>query len=190
VTDLPIDAGFPAHSLLPERVLYRVHMTRNDPVHFASDRRGRFNLLDAPGAGTCYLAASPIGAYVETFGRFASGISQEDVEERSLSDLALTRPLNLADLTNRQVVGRYGIAGDISVGTDYVPSQRLASKLYEAGFDGVYYTARHDPAFLERSVAVFGSPEDAKIFAVSSNPIPPEVIAEGVIEFGLLVRLS
>jgi hypothetical protein len=85
------------------------------------------------------------------------------------------------------VLGRYGIAADISVGTDYGPSQRLASDLYASGFDGIYYTARHDPAFLERSAAVFGGAGDEKLFAVTTYPIPPDVIGQGITEFGLTV---
>jgi hypothetical protein len=99
----------------------------------------------------------------------------------------LSRPLNLADLTDRGVLGRYGIAGDMSAGTDYFPSQQLATILYGLGFDGVYYTARHDPAFLERSTAIFGGPGDDKLFAVSTYDIPPQLIEEGIREFSLLV---
>jgi hypothetical protein len=67
-----------------------------------------------------YLSPSAIGAYVETFGRLGV-IDLEDITERSLSELALTRPVRLADLTDRQVLGRYGFAGNISTGNDYEP---------------------------------------------------------------------
>lgn len=63
----------------------------------------------------------------------------------------------------------------------------LASHLYQLGFDGVYYTARHDPAFLERSVAVFGGPGEKKLFVVSTSAVPSAVMEEGASEFGLLV---
>jgi hypothetical protein len=76
-----ITADFPAQTLYPERVLYRIHKTMYDPVHFASHKEGRFNLTGLPGAGTCSLSASPIGAYVEKFGRFST-ISTEDVVGR------------------------------------------------------------------------------------------------------------
>ncbi len=75
----------------------------------------------------------------------------------------------------------------MSAGTDYFPSQQLATILYGLGFDGVYYTARHDPAFLERSTAIFGGPGDDKLFAVSTYDIPPQLIEEGIREFSLLV---
>jgi RES domain len=183
---IDIDADFPSHTLHPERVLYRIHRTTNAPIYFASDDLGRFNLMDVPGAGTCYVSPSPVGAYIETFGRLGT-ISEDDLAERSLSELALSRSVRLADLTDRQVLGRYRIAGDISTGTDYQPSQRLASALYAVGFDGIYYTARHDPAFLERSVAIFGGPDDEKLFIVAATPIPQELAMEAARDFGLLV---
>jgi RES domain len=186
VTPHDIDANFPAITFHPERILFRVHRTINDPIHFASDPYGRFNLLDTPGRGTCYMAPSPLGAYVETLGRIGAPTG-EDIEERSLSELALTRPLVLADLTDRQVLGRYGITGDISTGNDNRPSQGLAAALYELGRDGVYYAARHDPAFRERSVAVFGGPDDDKLFIVNTYAIPDELVAEGARQFGLRV---
>jgi hypothetical protein len=184
VTD--IDADFPSHTLHPERVLYRIHRATNAPIHFATDGLGRFFLMDVPGAGACYVSPSPIGACIETFGRRGT-ISVDDLAERSLSEPALSRSVRLADLTDRQVLGRYGIAGDISTGTDYQPSQRLASGLYALGFDGIYYTARHEPAFLERSVAIFGGPDDEKLFIVAANPIPQELAMEGARDFGLSV---
>lgn len=177
---------FPEVTLYPERVLYRVHRTANDPVYFCSDGTGRFDITSVDGIGTCYVAPSPIGAYVETLGRLGT-ISESDVAERSLSELVLTRPLKLADMTNRQVLGSHRITGDLSVGTDYAESQAVASELYAVGFDGIYYTARHDPAFQERSVAVFGGPGDNKLFATGINDIPDDVIRQGAVEFNLWV---
>jgi hypothetical protein len=177
---------FPPLTLYPERVLYRVHRTANDPVYFCSDGTGRFDVTNVDGIGTCYVTPSPMGAYIETLGRLGA-ISESDIAERSMSELVLIRPLKLADLTNRQGLGSHRITGDISVGTDYAASQAVASELYAAGFDGVYYTARHDPAFQERSVAIFGGPGDTKLFATARNEIPDEVLRQGAIEFDLWI---
>jgi hypothetical protein len=108
---------FPALTLYPERVLYRVHRTVSDPVYFCSNGAGRFDITNIDDTGTCYVAPSPIGAYLETLGRLGT-ISESDVAERSMTEFVLTRPLKLADLTNRQALGSYRITGDISVGTD------------------------------------------------------------------------
>ena len=67
------------------------------------------------------------------------------------------------------------------------PSHALATELYQAGFDGIYYTARHDPAFLERSIAVFGTPSTAKLFTLSTGPVPAGLVDEVARDFGLTV---
>lgn len=136
----PVDDAFPALVVHPDRVLFRVHRHSNDPVHFSASGHGRFDLVGVPSVGTCYLAPSPLGAYLETLGRLGT-ISWDDIEERRLSELTLARPLRLADLTARSILGRYGLAGDISTGTDYRSGQTVAGTLYELGFDGIYYTA-------------------------------------------------
>ncbi len=85
------------------------------------------------------------------------------------------------------MLGTYGVTGDISAGTEYGLSQALAGHLYAAGFDGVYYTARHDPAFSERSIAIFGGSGDDKVFAASTSSIPDELVAEAERDYALLV---
>jgi hypothetical protein len=189
VTTPRVDDAFPSLVVHPERVLFRLQRSSNQPVHFSSSGHGRFDLVAVAGVGTCYVAPSPLGAYVEIFGRLGT-ITWDDIEERSLTELTLARSLKLADLTERSVLGRYGLAGDISTGTDYGPSQKLAGRLYELGFDGIYYTARHDPAFLERSVAVFGGSGDRKLFATLTTVIPEALVDQAAREFGLLVLPS
>ncbi len=149
MTDREVDADFPSLNLHPDRVLYRVHRAANDPLYFSSTGIGRFDLARIAGMGTCYLSASPIGAYVETLGRLGTP-NRGDVHERRLSELTPSRTLRVGDLTDRTILGMYGITGDLSVGADYRPAQELSRRLCDHGFDGVYYTVRHDPAFTER----------------------------------------
>lgn len=177
---------FPHIGLTADRVHYRVHRAINDPINFANSGDGRFDLIGLGDRGTCYMAASALGAYVETFGRL-SAITDDDIAERSLTELVLLRPLILANLTSRAVLGDYGIAGDVSAGTNYGLSQEVAARLHEANFDGIYYTARHDPAFLERSIAVFGDESEAKLFAQNTEPIPDRLIADAEHQFNLIV---
>jgi hypothetical protein len=179
-----IDAEFPSITIHSDRVLYRIHREVKDPVEFTSHTGGRFNLRTVAGVGTCYMASSPLGAYIEVFGRFGT-FGYQDLAERSMSELALSRPVRLADLTSREILGRYGIAGEMSAGTDYVPCQQLASALYDNGFDGIFYTARHDPSFAERSVAVFGGSGEVKLFATDTYAIPEELVREAEMYFAL-----
>lgn len=107
-----------------------------------------------------YLGLSSIGAFLEVLARFRV-LTQQMIDERAFSSLSLIRALRLADLTDRTVIGRFRIAGDLSTGGDYRQSQEWAARFYDAGFDGVFYAARHDPSFTERSVALFGNEESS-----------------------------
>ena len=179
--------SFPEYSLHPDRVLFKIHGAINDPRYFSDSGDGRFDLTPETGAGTCYLGLSVLGAFVETLGRFKS-LTQEMINERALSALSLTRPLRLADLTDRSVLGDFGITGDLSAGADYTQSQQWAARLYKAGLDGIFYAARHDPAFTERSAAVFGNEDTGtKLFEVVTEPIPEALVDEACDEFGFTV---
>lgn len=179
--------SFPALSFQPDRVLYKIHKAIHDARFFCDTGEGRFDLRPDTGAGTCYLALSPLGAFVETLGRFRL-LTQEMIDERAVSELTLTRPLRLADVTERRVLGQFGITGDLSVGEDYTDAQEWAGLFYEAGFDGIYYAARHDPQFTERSVAVFGNEETGgKLFDVDTGPIPEWLVEEAYRQFGFTV---
>lgn len=181
---------FPAHTVHPDRVLYKIHKSIHDPRFFSNSGDGRFDLRSGEDAGTCYIALSPVGSFVEVFGRFRL-LTQQMIDERALSSLSLTRPLRLADVTDRSVLGEFGIAGSLSTGSDYQEAQEWALKLYEAGFDGVFYTARYDPSFTERSVAVFGNEElGEKLFEVQSQSIPVDLVEEVCREFGFTVTSS
>lgn len=183
-TDL---GSFPVHTVHQDRVLYRIHRATNDPIVFSQSGQHRFDLTDEAEIGTCYCALSELGAFVETFRRIRH-IPQHVVDERALSSLSLSRPLKLADLTDRSIIGSFGIAGDVSTGTDYAASQQLGARLYEAGFDGVFYAARHDPSFTERSVAVFGNDESGeKLLEVITEPISSDLVEEACSEFGFSV---
>lgn len=179
---------FPEYTVHPDRVLHRIHKTIHDPpLYFSNSGEGRFDLTSEADAGTFYISLSPLGAFVEVFGRFQY-VTQERIDERSLSYLSLTRPLRLADVTRREVLGGFGIAGDLSAGPDYKKPQGWAEKFYSAGFDGVFYVARHDPSFRERSVALFGNVESGrKLFDIDTGPIPEELIEGARYEFGFRV---
>lgn len=179
--------SFPELPPLPDRVFARIHNSLYGSLHFCNSGVGRFDLPAKTGNGTCYVSLRPIGAFVEVFGRFTT-VTREMIDERSLSELTPSRPLRLADLTNRQVLGGFGITGDISTGADYGPSQKWALRLFNAGFEGIHYVVRHDPSHIERSVAVFGNEEStADLFDVNTGPIPRDLIEEACREFGFRV---
>lgn len=191
-------SGFPTHRIHPDRELYRIHKASRSPLWFATTdvpgQGGRFDLSSDGPAGTCYLATSAVGAFLEKFARFGA-VTREIIDNHRLTYLAAVTPLELADLTDRTVLGDFGVTGDVSTGTDYGPSQALASRLWNVGLDGIFYAARHDPSFSERSVAVFGmagetADEATKRFDTVTVPIPQEVIDAVQDDFHLYVMPS
>jgi len=69
---------------IPER-LYRVHRVDREPQWFGTSGTMRFDPPDAAAKlfGTCYLAASPVTALVETFGDLLA-VTQDMVDDRPL----------------------------------------------------------------------------------------------------------
>ena len=61
VAVMRVDVDFPATTLHPERVLYRIHRTLNDRIYFDSTRNDRFSLRDMPGEGPVTPPPRPSG---------------------------------------------------------------------------------------------------------------------------------
>ena len=95
---LPPDdlSRFPAFGVDRRRSLYRIHRTDAGPWWFSGDGSGRFDLRD--GRGSCYLAVTPVGAFIEVF-RVTTVIPEAEVEARSLSSLVPPTRARLADCT-------------------------------------------------------------------------------------------
>src|SRR5205823_8141686 len=96
--------------------LYRLHRSDGGPWWFSSDGSGRFDLRESD-HGTCYLAVSAVGAFIEVF-RVATVIPEAEVEARSLSTLAPPKRVNLADCTV-SAARKFGITGAVHTQPDY-----------------------------------------------------------------------
>jgi RES domain len=176
--------GFPEKRIEVRGELVRIHRVGHDPWFFDSSPHGRFNLTDVDDHGTCYFAEEPLGAFVETFRDFAL-IDEEMVAERLLYCFALRNPLHLADCTSREVL-KYGITAEIGSSEDYDRTQAWAMRLFDAGFGGVRYWVRHDPAQELAGVAVFGS---NRLTGASESdiPIPDDLREAAQREFGFAI---
>lgn len=168
-------------------MLYRIHRVDHEAVHFSGATSGRFDPPPESGAGvgTCYLGVDPLTAYVEVFGR-TNPVSQAMIAKRALSQVRLSGPLLVADLTDRSLLGEVGAIPEVSVGPNYDASQRLAAELVEDSVDGIRYYARHDPGFHLTSMALFSSAA-AVLDQDTWGPIPADLVREAEREFGLLV---
>lgn len=75
---------------------------------------------------------------------------------RAISAMSVERDLALADMTSNAAI-EFGITAEISTTIDYAPTQKWASALHAAGYDGVRYWARHEVARSAACVALFAA---------------------------------
>jgi hypothetical protein len=146
-------AGFPRRTLRGDRELFRIHRADLGAWWFSSGGSGRFDPVGT-GRGACYLAEHPLGAWVEVF-RKTLLIAEPDVRGRALLTVRIGRSLRLADLTSRRALA-YGVTATLGADEDYRPGQAFAATASAAGFDGVRYLVRHDPAQRIHGLALFG----------------------------------
>lgn len=175
-------ADFPTRAIDTTTPLFRIHQGHLHPAWFNTNGSWRFDPLPThrDRFGVCYLGLEPLTSYVEVFGRIRA-VPQAEVDRRRLSELSVARSVDLADLTNRTVLGNFGITATHSTGADYLPAQELASHLFDAGFDGVLYRVRHDPAMTLDAVALFGEPGESpdRFGAVKTGSIPDGLVNTG-----------
>ena len=174
---------FPAFGVDRRRSLYRIHRTDAGPWWFSGDGSGRFDLRD--GRGSCYLAATPVGAFIEVF-RVATVIPEGEVEARSLSSLVPPTRTRLADCTV-SAARKFGITGAIHTQPDYTVPQAWAEAFAAAGFGGIRYRVSHDPAQRELGVVLFGEAGEQSLPVRRTEPIPASVIEAARQRFGLIV---
>jgi hypothetical protein len=169
---------FPRRTLRGARTVVRVHRAALGPWWFSSDGSGRFDPTGA-GHGTCSLAEQPLGAWIEVFRKHML-LAEEEVHARSLLSVALGRDLRLADLTSRRALA-FGVTASLSTDADYAASRAFGDRALAAGFAGVRYWLRHDPAQRLYGIALFGpagapDPADPKWPPGADAPIDDELV--------------
>ena len=175
-------ADFPARTIDTTTPLFRIHQHHLHPAWFNTDGSWRFDPLPShrDRFGVCYLGLQALASYVEVFGRIRA-VPQAEIDRRRLSELTVAHNIDVADLTDRSVLGDFEVTAAHSTGTDYGPAQELASHLFDAGLDGVLYRVRHDPAMTLEAVALFGEPgpTPARLDTAKTQPIPTSLIDAG-----------
>lgn len=180
--------GFPRRTLRGERTIYRIHKSARAPWWFSSAGDGRFDPVGT-GTGACYLAEGALGAWVEVF-RKRQLLPEVEIAERSLLAVALERDLRLADITARRALS-FGVTASLGANEHYDESQTFAVQASEAGFDGVRYLVRHDPAQKLYGLALFAQagipdPADPQWPAIS-GAIPDALVRDAERVFGYRV---
>jgi hypothetical protein len=174
---------FPAFGVDRRRSLYRIHRSGVGPWWFSGDGSGRFDLRD--GRGSCYLAVTPVGAFIEVF-RVATVIPEAEVEVRSLSSVVPSTRARLADCTV-SAARKFGITGAIHTQPDYTVPQIWAEAFAAAGFGGIRYRVSHDPSQRELGAVLFGDAGEPSLPVRRTEPIPASVIEAARQRFGLIV---
>lgn len=127
------------------------------PFNFASahdapaNKGGRYDLT-AP-EGTCYLALSPVGAWLEVF-RTSGIVAAHDVRRRRILETRPPRHVRAADLLAKRARG-YGVTGEIHTTKEYSATRAWAAQLHRATFRALQGKIRHDPGLRERSLTLF-----------------------------------
>jgi hypothetical protein len=185
---LTIDVAALPRLVIPAgTLLYRLHRTRYGAWYFSGDGSGRFDPAGTSGAGMCYLAMDPRGAWVETF-RTMMTINEIDVNERALSIVTTDRPFALANLEDRKAL-RAGVTAALTSGADYESSHAVADAL-QGVVQGIRWRARHDLEQVLITVGLFG-PEGGQPATdwppTRSDQIPAGLIRDVEDQFGYRV---
>ncbi len=119
-------------------------------------------------------------------------LAEDEVLERSLYSARLGADLRLADVTSRRAL-QFGITASIGANEEYSESHAFAIDALKAGFAGVRYFVRHDPAQSLYGIALFGEAGESGAVgnpvagSSSDRPIPDDVVDEAERLFGYRV---
>ncbi|MFE3122264.1 RES family NAD+ phosphorylase [Streptomyces hydrogenans] len=148
----------------------------------------RFDLRD--GAGTCYVASTALGAFIEVFLRVAGiGLSEDEVHKRHLAIMQVSAERILLNLNSRRNFGILNIDAGLLHETNYQysQSQALAVTMNRQGIEGVQWLSLRDPASREMNYALFAPSSGVdvgKIFEVQeTGRIPDDLIEQATNEF-------
>jgi hypothetical protein len=109
-------------------------------------------------------------------------VPRHELETRRICRIELPRGVRLADCTSESA-RVWGITAEIHSTPSYEATQRWAHSLAQAGFDGIRYLLRHDPAQRLAGVVLFGP----YLPGNPSQPIGDELIQEVRSRFGMQV---
>jgi hypothetical protein len=118
-------------------------------------------------------------------------LAEAAVLDRWLMSVRVGRDLRLADLTSRRAL-KFGVTASLGANERYDASQAFAADAVGAGFAGIRYLVRHDPAQKLYGLALFGeagelAENDRAEASILDHPIPDELIAEARRRFGYRV---
>jgi hypothetical protein len=143
-------------------ILYRFYTSSFDPIFFDLSDIGRLNAPDKS-FGVLYAAATPNGAFAETFLRQPGrqNVAPDLIARKGFAHLATTRALTLCALLGPGLAKLGATAEVTHGGLPYDCPQRWSAAIHAhpSTLDGIVYKARHDD--VEDCYAVFDRARDA-----------------------------
>lgn len=137
--------------------------------------------------GTCYLAEQAAGAFIEAFQEPGVLIPAGYIRERRISVLSVPHEIALADCTTSQARG-FGVTGEIHSTVARQTTQAWARAFARAGFGGVRFYLRHDPAQQQVGFALFGPGGEAAWPVLSTDEIGADLVRDVEDRFGIRVE--
>ncbi len=155
---------------------------------FSRSGAGRFDLVASADLGSCYFAERPEGCVLEVFRSFTRSIPKGELDSRRLLRFELLQDVRVADCTAERA-RLWGITGEIHSTPVYEDTHAWADAFARAGFQGIRYLLRHDPAQHLAGVVLFGpAGSPVNLPDISGEPIDEKVLDEIQRRFGIQSR--
>lgn len=159
----PADAdalrGFPQAQLSAGTEIHRIHSAALGAWYFSGEETWRFNPRGVPGHGACYFAERAVAGLLESY-KGVTVVAEQDVAAKAHFTVALEAEVKLADCCAAAALG-FGINAEIHSTTNYELTQAWATAFAVAGFAGVRYFCRSDPAMDLIGYALFDAAGEA-----------------------------
>lgn len=180
--------GFPELVLRAGTEVHRIHAAELGAWYFDAQDTWRFNSCSVAGLGACYLAERPVAGLLETY-KGVTVVDEQDLAGKARFTAALDADLRLADCCV-PAAGEFGVNGEIHTTTDYDVTQAWAGTFAQAGFAGVRYFCRSDPAMSLVGYAFFDDAGEAppRRWPVGRDTAIGEDILREAEDYGLRVR--
>jgi hypothetical protein len=134
------------------------------------------------------LAEEDLAAFVEVFQDWTGSIlPRAEVSARRISRLYIPGPATLADCTSPRALA-FGITAEIHSSPDRTRTRTWAAAFARAGFDGMRFFVRHDPAQRRVGIALFGPAGEAAWPVASTDEVSTDLLGRAHAIFGIQVR--
>jgi hypothetical protein len=174
--------------LSPGTEIHRIHSAALDAWYFNAENTWRFTPSGVAGLGACYVAERAIADLLESY-KGVTVVAEQDVASKAHFTAVLEAELKLADCCAVGPLG-FGINAEIHSTTNYALTQAWATAFALAGFAGVRYLCRSDPAMDLVGYALFdraGKSAAGLWPAGHDQPIGEPLLREAE-EYGLRIR--